>query len=392
MVGDIVAVEAVVAIAGHGVLDQAASSDADELHAIQSGVAASGQVEHHVLVERCAIDPVHTAIAVSQVQAPTQGGLCLQGQDFVGVVVGVVHAQRGAIACQLHRVESAGFASGGVLEGKSPGARHLFAAQTVDAKGIGQAQIGRGGRACGAVVDVHARARGRDELNAQLREVGVREIEPQRDMLQGHVLRDVEGVGQGATVHHRPVGIDQAGGEAQFVGRGLRLGGEQVPDLGHAHGVVGVDHAVAVVLAVVQAPAIPVVGFVPAPSEVLGVGGAAIDAACAHSAEGQDGVHIAPAQQGVGVQHQSHHARHNRRGSRSAAKGVGVVPGLQAVVARTGAGDVGGDGTGRCADQDVRTVSGIAGNVAIGTDRGHGDAVLRGVKPVAVAVFVVVAR
>ena len=102
-------------------------------------------------------------------------------------------------------------------------------------------------------------------------------------------------------------------------------------------------------------------------------------------------MHVTPSQQGVGIQNQCHHPRHNGRGSRGAAKDVGVVPVEQSVVAHTQACDIGRDRAGRCTDQYVRPIGGITGDVPVRFDRGHGHAVLRSVQAIAIAVGIVVA-
>ena len=80
---------------------------------------------------------------------------------------------------QRHGIERARFAQPCVLHAQRPGARHLLAPKAIQTKGVRQAQVRSRHRARGAVVEVHAGARRRDQLNAQLRQVGVREIDIQ---------------------------------------------------------------------------------------------------------------------------------------------------------------------------------------------------------------------
>ena len=218
-----IAIDAVIAIAGHRVFNQRTHSDGDEADTAQCRVAACIQVKHKVLVQGCRIDPVHAAVGIDQVHARALPCLCLQGQDLVGVVVNVVHTHCSAKTGQFHRIECSGLAQRGVLYAQGPGACHLFAAQPVQAKCVGQTQIRGGRRACRAVVNVHAGARWGDQLNTQLREIGMGEVQAQGDVLQGHVLRDRKVVGQGAGIDHGLVGTDHTCREGQLIGRGLGL-------------------------------------------------------------------------------------------------------------------------------------------------------------------------
>src|SRR5690349_13113043 len=107
-----------------------------------------------------------------------------------------------------------------------------------------------------------------------------------------------------------------------------------MPDFGHAYRVVRIDAAVSIILRIVQPTAVPVVGAVVLPVVILV---SAFDAAYAAAnlgrRIGENVLHIAPAEIGIGLKHQGDNAGHDGRGTRGAAEAVGISRVRQPAVA-----------------------------------------------------------
>ena len=140
-----------------------------------------------------------------------------------------------------------------------------------------------------------------------------------------------------------------------------------------------------------QPAAIPVVSASPFPAVVFIGGRPGIQAACPDRGIAQNVLHIAPAETGIGLQHQRDHAGGDRRGRRRAAKRIGVVAIQKAVIAIAVAQTVCRDRPGGSRYQQMSAIGGVVSNLSVCIQSTDCHRETASVKRLAIAVNVAVA-
>ena len=314
-IGDAVAGDDVIAVAEKAVLDRRAGGDGERA-AGEGATGAGPEVEHHVAGQRGGVDRIVPGAIVELAARFTRR--VRQGQIVVGVDVEVVGARRVAEQGQRPAGQLTDVGAGQVLDLEPPGAAAGLAPKIVG----GEAEVdvvGAVGRTARPVGQHRLGACGRGQGDPEIADPAVAEADLDRDPV------DLQAGGKA----HR---IDDAGGGivGDRLGRGPARGaGRQVveaalpgPAFGEADRRGGVDQSEAVIVAEMHAAAVPIGGAIETPA---GPGGVVV-----LRRKRQDLLHVAIAEQRVGLEHQRGDAGDDRRGERGA-RDVGVA------VARGGA-------------------------------------------------------
>ncbi len=208
-------------------------------------------------------------------------------------------------------------------------------------------------------------------------------------MLGTDARADGQCAGNGCSVVNGNAEVGSAGHAAFAVGKMplVVAGVRSLPSLCQPHCRFGIDIAEAVVVAGVHAAAVPVAGGVP-----YGVGVGVVDFP---GADGEDLLDVAPAEFGVGFEHQGNDSADDGGGEAGALDGAAVVAECGAVVAHqdaAGAGDVGagrGNQDGCAGVAERRLADGEGGDVGLGVNGAGNDDGAVGAQGVGVGVAAV---
>ena len=242
------------------------------------------------------VQPVGSAVAVGD--GGTIGLEPAHREVFVGKVIHVVGRHRRPCDVDCGRQKRGQGAGRAVIRSHRPGARRHLAPKPLDPEK--PYDIGRNARVDGGghrYPDDCAGGRGQQHL--KIVDAFRDELEIEDDMVDLDSAGQREGGGKAAprAVRQHSIGkVVQRGLHQHLVGAGLGRA-EEVPDLGHPHGVVGIDHAITVVGVQVVSAAVPGAGAVGLPQAVFhaGLRGGVEGAAGQPGRGGKDVLHVAPA-------------------------------------------------------------------------------------------------
>ena len=353
LVGGGVAGQGIGAVAAISVFDGAVRRNGQGLPGQGAG-GASVQVDRAVRGDGGGVEGVEPA-AVGQGVAARAGELGV----FVGIIINVVPCQRVAIEPQRPIIQGALVQTPFVGDRKGPRPVTRLAPMVGAAEGevdvvlAGPGLIGED--AFGAV----RRGQGDDKVA----DVGMREVQVHLDLIDFEGSADENGIGGRRMIVDGGVGR-ASGGDLKFVG----VGALPVPCLGQPDGGMGVDQPEAEVVADMKGAAVPVVGAIPRPTRIRGID--------LTRRIGEDLLHVAVAEVGVGLQHERHDTGRDRRRRRGAAEGAGIV--VAAVTGRAdtvGGPDAAAVAAAGCPDQDGRAGGAVIADVASVGYGGNGDGV-----------------
>ena len=328
--------QGVVAVAGDRVLDHRARGDREGGLARPVRGLPRVQVDHGVVDIGRGVDPVDAAVQILQHAARR-----VEREHFEELVVVVVDViGRGGVAIDVQPVtgDRADRTGLGVGDPDRPGAVRQFSPQRIGAEGP-------------AVVDDRCHARAgiqhdrprplrRDQLDPQVVDIAMRQGEGEVCVLDFDRLADDGSELERRLVHDRLVD--------RPCDRGLRLvrrrfgDAELLPDLGIAHGLEPIHHAVADIVGVVQAAAIGIVGLVDRPAILHATGDSAGQRRRGRVVGGisEDVLHVAPTERIVaGVEHQRDDTGDHRGRRRRSAEAGGRVGWAVAAEGPVGRGD-----------------------------------------------------